>query len=51
LRRISSLRLTRKGKKEWVGVYDWRLLECITKTEQGKELTYDPWVRCWICNI
>jgi hypothetical protein len=27
------------------------LLECITKTEQGKELTYNPWVRCWICDI
>jgi hypothetical protein len=51
LRRISSLRLTRGGKKEWVVVYDWRLLECITKTEQGKELTYNPWVRCWICDI
>jgi hypothetical protein len=51
LKRISSLNLMRKGKKELIEVYDWRLLECITKMDQGKQLTYDPWARCWICNI
>jgi hypothetical protein len=43
--------LTTKGKKELIEVYDWRLLECVTKIDQGKQLAYDPWARCWICNI
>ncbi len=48
LKKIGKLGLKRKGKKEWVEVYDWRLLECFTKVEQGKETGYDPWKRCWI---
>jgi hypothetical protein len=36
------------GEKQWIEVYDWRILECIGKVDQGKELTYDPWQRCWI---
>lgn len=48
MKRIQSLGLKRKGKKEWVEVYDWRLLECFTKVEQGTAVNYDPWERCWI---
>ena len=40
-----------EGKKEWVEVYDWRLLECIGKQDQGKELDYNPWKRCWMCAV
>jgi hypothetical protein len=49
LKRIGNLNLrTPQGKKQWVEVFDWRILECIAKVDQGKELTYDPWRRCWI---
>jgi hypothetical protein len=48
LKQIGGLGLMRKGKKEWVEVYDWRLLECITKVDQGKQLSFNPWDRCWI---
>jgi len=48
LKRVGRLSLTRNGKKEWVEVYDWRLLECIAKVDRGKELTFNPWDRCWI---
>jgi hypothetical protein len=48
LKQIGRLNLTRKEKKEWVEVYDWRLLECITKVDQGKKMTFNPWDRCWI---
>jgi hypothetical protein len=51
LKRIRRLNLMRKGKKEWVEVYDWRLLEYITKIEQGKEYSYGPWARCWMCRV
>jgi hypothetical protein len=48
MKKIHSLGLKRKGKKEWVEVYDWRLLECFTKVEQGTTVDYNPWRRCWI---
>ena len=48
MKMISRLNLKRKGKKEWVEIYDWRVLECVTKLEQGKSTSYDPWKRCWI---
>lgn len=49
MRRIESLDLkTPQREKICVEVYDWRILECIGKVDQGKELTYDPWRRCWI---
>ncbi|KUJ17388.1 uncharacterized protein LY89DRAFT_684449 [Mollisia scopiformis] len=48
IKSIGKLSLKRKGRKEWVEVYDWRLLECFTKVEQGRTAGYDPWKRCWI---
>jgi hypothetical protein len=48
LKHVGKLGLRRKGKKEWVEVYDWRLLECITKADRGKDYEYNPWKRCWI---
>jgi DNA ligase N terminus len=51
LKRIRQLNLTRKGKREWIEVYDWRLLEYIAKIEQGKKYSYDPWARCWMCRV
>ena len=49
LKRIEKLNLRRsKGKKEWVEVFDWRILEAIAKVDRGKELGYNPWRRCWI---
>jgi hypothetical protein len=52
LRRIEDLNLkTPLGEKQRVEVYDWRILECIAKVDQGKQLAYDPWRRCWICAV
>lgn len=50
LKKIRALGLKRRGdgKKDWVEVYDWRLLECVAKMDRGKELGYNPWRRCWI---
>ncbi|RDW88250.1 hypothetical protein BP6252_00282 [Coleophoma cylindrospora] len=49
MHRIEKLDLKRNdGTKDWVEVYDWRLLECIAKTDKGKNLEYNPWKRCWI---
>jgi hypothetical protein len=49
LKSIGRLNLkTSQGKKDWIEVYDWRILECIAKVDQGKQLAYDPWRRCWI---
>jgi hypothetical protein len=49
LKQIGNLKLkSPQGEKQWVEVYDWRILECIGKIDLGKELTYDPWRRCWI---
>jgi hypothetical protein len=51
LKQIRNWTSTNDGKKERVEVYDWRLLEYATKIDQGKTFDYDPWARCWICNI
>jgi hypothetical protein len=51
LDRIRKLNLTRKGMRETVEVYDWRLLEYATKMDLGKEFSYDPWARSWICKV
>ena len=50
LKRIEKLNLRRrKGReKQWVEVYDWRLLECAAKVDKGKELGYNLWRRCWM---
>lgn len=49
MHRIEKLGLKRSnGTKNWVEVYDWRLLECIAKADKGKKLDYNPWKRCWI---
>jgi DNA ligase-4 len=49
LNRIRCLNLTRNGtKRDWVEVYDWRLLESLTKMEMGHKLTYDAWRRNWV---
>jgi hypothetical protein len=49
LKMIGRLNLTRsRGKKQWVEVYDWRILECIAKIDRGKKLDYNPWRRCWM---
>lgn len=49
LNEIIDLNLrTLQGEKLWVEVYDWRILECIGKIDQGKQLKFDPWKRCWI---
>ena len=54
IKRISRLNLTRKRgrnekeRKEWVEVYDWRILESIAKMDQGQEKGYNPWRRNWV---
>lgn len=49
LKRIRNLNLKNSlGEKQSVEVYDWRILECIAKVDQGKQLGYDPWRRCWM---
>lgn len=37
--------------KEWLEVYDWRLLEAIGKIDQGKVYNYDVWKRNFIGTI
>lgn len=53
LRQIAKLKLRDGGNKEkdWVCVYDWRLLESIGKADQGKTLSHDPWVRLFIGKV
>lgn len=47
--RIERLNLRRsRGKKQWVEVYDWRILEYIMKKDRGEEKGYNPWRRCWM---
>jgi DNA ligase-4 len=36
------------GKREWVEVYDFRLVECVSKMEIGKRMIYDVWRHFWI---
>jgi hypothetical protein len=51
LKKIRKFTLKKKYHRGWVEVYDWRLLECLAKVDQGKQLSYDPWKRCWIMAI
>lgn len=38
----------RKWDKEWLEVYDWRLLQCVGKVDCGQKVDYDPFKRCWV---
>lgn len=51
LKSVAMLVSKKKDKKNWLGVYDWRLLECLGKVDQGKQLSYDSWKRCWIMAV
>lgn len=64
LREVQNLKLqvkVPKGKrkrrrehvwtKEWLEVYDWRLLEAVGKIDQGKIYDYDVWKRNFIGTI
>lgn len=52
LRKIKDADLkTRSGEREWVTVYDWRVLESITEQEGRKESSSraaDPWRRFYL---
>jgi hypothetical protein len=51
LNRISTLELKKpSGEKEWVEVYDYRLLEMVAKVDRNidREPGYNPWGKCWI---
>lgn len=49
MNRIGRLNLRRRsGKKQWVEVYDWRILEYTAKEDRGHEKGYNPWRRCWM---
>lgn len=37
--------------KEWIEVYDWRILEAAAKIDQGKEYDYDVWKRNFIGTV
>ena len=46
---IQDLKLIKSdGKREWVEVYDFRLVECVSKMEMGKRMRYDVWRHFWI---
>ncbi|KAH8805923.1 DNA ligase N terminus-domain-containing protein [Xylogone sp. PMI_703] len=52
MKQISSLDLKRpSGKKQWIEVYDWRLLELVSKVEIGKNTGCDPWRKSWIVAV
>lgn len=51
LKRVQMQLCAAGGPKQWVEVYDWRLLEYMAKVDRGKEYTYDPWDRCRMCTI
>lgn len=51
VQKVLKLGLKRKGKREEIEVYDWRLLECIAKLDGGRKLNYDPWERCWMLAV
>ena len=38
----------RMWTKEYVEVYDWKLVEAIAKIDLGKEFDYDPWQRHFV---
>ena len=51
--RVSRLNLMRRGrggeeKKEWIEVFDWRILEAVAKLDRGEEKGYNPWRRNWV---
>jgi hypothetical protein len=49
LKSIRRLNLKRsRGQKQWVEVYNWRILECIAKADRRQSLDYNPWRRCWM---
>jgi DNA ligase-4 len=49
LKEIQALQLRRpSGRKRWVEVYDWRLLESLAKAEQSHEIDFDMWRRFWV---
>ena len=51
MKSIDALELKRPcGKKEWVEVYDYRLLEMVAKVDLGidKGSGYNPWQKFWI---
>jgi DNA ligase-4 len=35
-------------RTQWVEVYDWRLLEAITRIETGKGVPFNPWRKYWV---
>lgn len=37
--------------KEYVEVYDWKILEVMGKVDRGKKYNYDPWQRCLVLPI
>ncbi len=46
---IQDLNLVKgDGKREWVEVYDFGIVECVTRMEFGKSVTYDIWRHFWI---
>lgn len=51
LKRVQMQSSLSDGPKQWIEVYDWRLLEYMAKVDRGKEYTYDPWDRCKMCTI
>lgn len=52
IRHIQELRLTKpSGSKEWIDVYDWRLLEHVGKVGKCTEITEDVWRRYWIGSV
>jgi DNA ligase 4 len=46
---VEKLRLVNGGKREWVEVYDWRLVESLSKIEDtSNNMRYDVWRHFWI---
>ncbi|KAI1501092.1 hypothetical protein F5X99DRAFT_428676 [Biscogniauxia marginata] len=39
---------TRDGAREWVAVYDWRLLESVAEEESGRTTALSPWRRWYV---
>ncbi|KAH9901921.1 hypothetical protein F4778DRAFT_738154 [Xylariomycetidae sp. FL2044] len=41
---------TRKGEREWIAVYDWRILEAVADREAGRRDrdAFDPWRRYFV---
>ncbi|KAI3321911.1 hypothetical protein HD806DRAFT_523828 [Xylariaceae sp. AK1471] len=51
LQKIEAANLKkRSGEREWVAVYDWRVLECITEQEEKEKSSRgtDPWRRYYV---